>query len=120
MKKPNKQGTVETTIKLHRALWNWLANNPNQLKEDWPGWKQYPTTENHCFLCEYRKQTNTSCCLVRWESTQPEEGMDLVGCSRQGTLYNFYSSSGSLKERTKYAKLIAELKPIGLHLKKNK
>jgi hypothetical protein len=41
----------------HWALWNWLANNPDKDKDDWPGWK---TMESlgisipfaSCFLCE--------------------------------------------------------------------
>lgn len=43
----------------HRALWNWLADNPGSLKTDWPGWDEiedwddeiYP--DNNCFACEY-------------------------------------------------------------------
>ncbi|MDD3039782.1 hypothetical protein [Bacteroides sp.] len=46
----------------HRELWNWLADNPGQFKEDWPGWYDiedydpeiYP--DNNCFACQYSKE----------------------------------------------------------------
>jgi hypothetical protein len=41
----------------HYALWNWLMENPNKEKADWPGFqtmkqlrKQRPPA--YCFLCE--------------------------------------------------------------------
>lgn len=46
-------------IKKHREMWNWLADNPDKHKEDWPGWEERSNDlfsaieKNHCFLCGY-------------------------------------------------------------------
>ena len=41
----------------HKELWNWLAENPDEEKEDWPGWQvnggKHGECENNCFACEY-------------------------------------------------------------------
>lgn len=40
----------------HRALWNWLADNPGETKDDWPGWVVYHGRryiENWCYACVY-------------------------------------------------------------------
>ena len=38
--------------KLHRELWQWLADNPGMEKEDWPGWDREGEAMNDCFACE--------------------------------------------------------------------
>lgn len=40
----------------HRAMWQWLHDNPCAAKEDWPGW-EYSTEHmlGNCFACEYAK-----------------------------------------------------------------
>ena len=37
--------------KLHRELWQWLADNPDKWKEDWPSF-QLGAAMNDCFACE--------------------------------------------------------------------
>ena len=38
-------------------LWNWLADNPKNIKSDWPKWKtnggKYKKAINLCFACEF-------------------------------------------------------------------
>lgn len=44
--------------RLHKELWNWLAQNPEKSKEDWPGWKRYGYEKEEmgnyhfCFACK--------------------------------------------------------------------
>lgn len=44
--------------KLHRELWQWLADNPDKEKSDWPRWKinggDYDVYGD-CFACEFFK-----------------------------------------------------------------
>lgn len=41
----------------HKAMWDWLSNNPGAFKEDWPGWGDCTTVSlNYCFACEYTFQ----------------------------------------------------------------
>lgn len=57
----------------HRALWNWLADNPGSLKTEWPGWDEiedwddeiYP--DNNCFACEYKKLKLMEECGTHYE-----------------------------------------------------
>lgn len=72
--------TIEKSIEYHRELWNWLAENPKNDKEDWPGWKRvfkkYPELmkSRHivsfcCFACYATKQiTPGDCadCVLEW------------------------------------------------------
>lgn len=41
-----------TMRKNHRAMWEWLSNNPIQGKNQWPGWEQHKIPSNNCFLCQ--------------------------------------------------------------------
>lgn len=38
----------------HRELWTWLAENPDNTKEDWFGefWKDDTVPNSYCFACE--------------------------------------------------------------------
>lgn len=46
--------------KAHKALWNWLAENPEKVAADWPEWEYQggtcPDISNWCFACEYASQ----------------------------------------------------------------
>lgn len=59
----------------HRALWDWLANNPKRAKYEWPGWQRnggkYEIIDNYCFACDYAAKKGLNCykCpLVGWGS----------------------------------------------------
>jgi len=47
---------IELAHRLHKRLWNWLTENPDQEKASWPEWManggriQY--RRNYCFACE--------------------------------------------------------------------
>ena len=93
--------------KLHREFWQWLADNPNMHKWDWPKWKenggQYDGWNNaHCFACEYSKNPECSDCPCDW-------GGEDMFCEDRGTIFDSWQRSklGS-KERTKYALLIKD------------
>ena len=58
MKKITKTTKVETLrqyVMAHRRLWDWLAKNPMEDKDDWPGWEDnggtYETEYCYCFMC---------------------------------------------------------------------
>jgi hypothetical protein len=59
--------------KLHRELWQWLADNPDQWKSGWPRWEEVGETMNNCFACEaagedkqYRFASDCRRCTVDW------------------------------------------------------
>lgn len=47
----------------HQALWNWLADNPDKKKDEWPEWSRYGGTIEEvdclCFACQYARD-----CLI--------------------------------------------------------
>lgn len=36
----------------HKALWNWLAEDPKRCKSQWPGWGEI-LIEGYCYACKY-------------------------------------------------------------------
>jgi hypothetical protein len=50
--------------KLHRELWQWLADNPGKAKNEWPRWNRVKEATNDCFACEVAGNTN-------WTATCP-------------------------------------------------
>ena len=55
MNKPLDPRITQEVIANHRALWQWLYDNPARDKEDWPGWKFRPDAYKLCFLCDALK-----------------------------------------------------------------
>lgn len=58
----------------HRALWDWLANNPGKDKDEWPGWEgrtpsggQYNGQKipSYCFMCAWNDVDCTYCALAK-------------------------------------------------------
>lgn len=100
--------TKKETIRLHRKLWAWLADNPEKTKYDWPGWERRFPPDNWCFLCGYAQQINTEtgirngCCLLDWETAGH--------CTDVGSFYDLYDEAETLGERSEMAKKIANLK----------
>ena len=51
---------------LHKALWLWLAENPDKAKSEWPRWVQngedIESQQNGCFACQYRYNSNFGTC----------------------------------------------------------
>jgi len=92
--------TKKRTIILHRKLWNWIADNPDKKKGEWPDWIYFDDEiKNCCFLCEY--VDSCSECLLDWEVTDRCNG---------DSYYVLYLKSNNEQDRSKYARIIANLK----------
>ena len=56
----------------HKKLWNWLAENPDKNKADWPEWEKngggVKRVQSNCFACEYVEERNAYCdeCPLDW------------------------------------------------------
>ena len=96
----------------HRKMWNWLADNPDKEKKDWPGWEKYdidplPEEVEYCFLCGYITHTeDVSChdCPLDWGIT------DLcIDRCLETSYYLLYLDAPTLKIKAQYAKIIANL-----------
>ncbi|MBP2663523.1 MAG: hypothetical protein H6Q71_1471 [Firmicutes bacterium] len=85
----------------HKALWNWLADNPDKRKQQWPGWQCYAMGD--CFACEYDYLLGDSCinCPLVWP------GKFCNGDSNG--LFIKWSRTNDLQKRSELAKQIANL-----------
>lgn len=96
--------TKKECIKNHRIMWNWLADNPDKEKVDWPGWVDYPgRIRAGCFLCEYTISRDLSCskCPLDWEYPH---------CNAWGASFREYKLADDFSEKAYYARKIANLK----------
>lgn len=97
----------------HMRLWNWLANNPKKIKEDWPGWKYVEKTYQDCFACKIANERHVIitgfhnpgrrcfyCPIEDWTHK-------LFSCEHGEYFYWKYYTG---KEKQKYAKIIANMK----------
>jgi hypothetical protein len=53
----------------HKELWQWLSEDPNRKKEDWPGFNSDQQVFNHCFACDYIVKNDLGCesnCPLIW------------------------------------------------------
>lgn len=89
---------------LHVELWNWLAENPEKSKDDWPRWEFNRGTikeaENLCFACEAADvPTKNNCdgCTCSWG--------EYSTCEPDEDGYSIYEEwkRKTGEERTKYA-----------------
>jgi hypothetical protein len=93
----------------HKALWNWLAENPDKNKEHWPGWwangGQYHIVRLECFSCEVCNVKCSLCPLI-W----PDKLEDYQICGNDGSLFNrWYKEKTNASLRTELALQIANL-----------
>ena len=71
--------TKRRTLEVCRDLWQWLADNLDKEKGDWPSWEynggKIPYCESYCPLCEYKILCRSSCdsCLL-WGKGEELEG----------------------------------------------
>lgn len=99
--------TVRELYAAHQELWFWLADNPDEGKEDWPGWGEYTYPLNGCFPCNYNaemetrkgKATNHCCpfCFLDWQTP----------CGRTGSLFGKWLHEKNLVVSEVLADLIA-------------
>ena len=94
--------TKEETIKLHRELWGWLAENPMKHKADWPGFKDIGIVTNRCFCCEFTldKNRTVDCekCPLIWPYKR---------CGR--SYFGEWDNAKLPEERSRLAALIRDL-----------
>jgi len=48
--------TKRRALEICRDMWDWLADNPEREKEDWPGWEEVGRMLDNCPCCEYTCQ----------------------------------------------------------------
>jgi len=94
-------------IRLHRALWRWLAEDGNRRKKDYPNLTKYVDMRANCFLCgpvsAERGDPKYLCCALIWPG---EHGL----CSSGNGLYSQWDNSFDKELREELALVIAELK----------
>lgn len=91
----------------HRALWKWLAKNPDKRKFNWPAFKHLPYIDNACFACEQTSRPAPIArpcneCIISWSGNF---------CMSKDSEYYKWLNATSHEDRTKYANIIAELWP---------
>ena len=101
----------EDCHKLHKELWDWLAETGDWFKPNWPGWdKLDDLVTNHCFACEYTlliendpdwSSPECKSCPIDWG--QPY-------CDENGTLFAKWDQEKDIAERKRLAKKIANMK----------
>lgn len=85
----------------HRAMWKWLAENPEKTKEDWFDVNKYEPVDSLCFACV--------CCDI--DCKHCPLGREVIGCSNG--LFNewkhayYYDKNYELASQ--YANIIAQL-----------
>jgi len=85
----------------HKKLWEWLANNPNKFKSDWPGWKgnggTYQIDWSLCFACQYTDpDIGCGSCPLDTD-TDPDNDYDSVYCLG-GLFWLWMRSAGEEKK----------------------
>lgn len=102
--------TKDEAVRLHRELWDWLSKNPNEDKEDWPGWKDFDEDKVraniHCFACAFTGNNPCRECLLVWP------GMDCCSGEERGDnrgIYSIWGREANFDERTRFAEQIRDL-----------
>ena len=108
-------------IKNHRIMWNWLADNPDKNKEDWPGWEMnYDDLfsggeQNFCFLCGYVSNTPEGECFncpLDWGVSETCVPNSAPNNTEPESYFELYCDAKTEKETSKYARIIANLPEI--------
>lgn len=88
-----------TNHELHIGLWDWLAENPDKTKAEWPRWPMHQEVieYNRCFACF---DCDLNCCTLQWG--------DGRRCVDDRSLYWAYEAAHG-KERADLAKQIRDL-----------
>ena len=96
----------------HKELWNWLAENPDKNKEDWPEWSHnggpIQEVENDCFACDALFDGGClggeECCLL-W----PPNDLGKNFCVFGGLFSQWSDAPLGSQERSSLARQIANL-----------
>lgn len=95
----------------HKALWNWLAANPDKSKHDWPEWQfnngTFKRIYNLCFACDFIIDIEGGChdCPLIW----PPRDDGQSKCDGFGGLYHDWKETATLKERANLAEKVANV-----------
>lgn len=114
-------------IRLHRRLWQWLADNPAKDKKDWPEWSFQGGTiywvTQFCFACQMTQydeirpfMLSCSKCLFVWPGISC---VDNEYCDDLQGLFNLWRYESNLNKRREYALEIKNL-PINKNWEKRK
>ena len=105
---------IEFRWEEHKRLWNWLSENPEATKSDWPEWNIIGHSVNHCFACDFQS-------AFREKNNVEKAYMDSTcnfcplsknsSCLMRNCLGRLYYqwAWGPIKERTALALKIANL-----------
>lgn len=92
----------------HKELWDWLAKNPDKAKSEWPCWDIncgiYSSNGDYCFACEYADARGSMLCRecpLIW----PVHNC----CSKEGGLYDMWTSESEEEARAGLAEQIRDL-----------
>lgn len=92
----------------HKEMWNWLSENPESDKYDWPGWEwnggTHKREHNYCFACGACEGFCRECPLP-WSTEYTEKAF----CLMEGTLFTRWAKCKNTTERSPLALQIANL-----------
>ena len=100
--------TKKRVLELTLELWQWLYDNPNKRKENWPGWEGNGGSyysETKCFACSYTfaQKDGDGCNLCPLLPLWPD------GCTASSqSPYMQWVMAKSRKDRKKYTKEIVD------------
>lgn len=103
----------------HKALWNWLAENPDKVKDDWPEWEENGGSilyiHNDCFACEYATRTKPNwtqkCpyCPLEWPINDEGDRYCIDSDELTGLFIDYLEASSNPDLRATFALQIANL-----------
>ena len=118
-----RQRDFDRYHKRHIKLWTWLEDNPTKRREDAPFWKEnggkWNIDTGYCFACYVADSNDSSItkgCEVICPINSYPHSTTLCGC--KNSPYAKYTDSKSMKTKSKWAKIIAELPWINKSLRK--
>lgn len=113
---------MKFNLTAHKELWNWLANNPDKKKSEWPGWKRnggkYKHQANFCFACGYASSDDSmdddcefKTCPFIWHNNTNihDDGNCWLDCECDGSEYKSWKDAETAKLKSRYARQIANL-----------
>ena len=102
--------TKRKALEITAELWQWMVENPGNLKYQWPGWEKYGEMYGACACCEYARRhshgpikDNCVPCPLYGKWSKEEHSICDDGP------YADWERSKSSKARTKHALAIVEL-----------
>lgn len=100
--------TARQALEIGQELWEWLEENPDKSKDDWPGWKKYGGMFVDCPTCEYdNQQDSDGCneCLIYWRK---KPGLD-NHCTYHDSPFEKWCGASTLRSSRFWAGRVAKL-----------